>query len=323
MTDNDPVQIRPKIPITLLSGFLGAGKTSLLKHILSLKSHSRNTAVIVNEFGEVGIDASLLGESDANVVELSSGCICCSLQNDLTQTLKTLDEQFHPHRILIEASGVADPSTLIPVLSSGGISHRFTLQKIITVLDAECWEARECFGQLFYNQLEGADLILLNKIDRLSPEQVPVFLEQIHRRIPQARVLPTQYGRIDPETLWNEDLFKDRRVNPLGFFDNFDTVNNTPSTSANDYVSFSYTGGAPLDENRFKTFLTGLPFELFRIKGPVRFADRTVLVNLVGGQGDWLPWDKGAGTQLVFTGWQVKPEPVLTSLKKCIATLPL
>jgi len=98
-----------KARVILLSGFLGAGKTTLLKHILSWRSDMSGTVVIVNEFGEVGIDGSLLRNAGTDVVELTSGCICCTLSTDLKQSLERIWAQYRPQRILIESSGVAAP----------------------------------------------------------------------------------------------------------------------------------------------------------------------------------------------------------------------
>ncbi len=140
----------PKTSVILLSGFLGAGKTTLLKQILSWDSDLSGTVVIVNEFGEVGIDGSLLKDTGSNVVELTSGCICCTLSSDLKQSLEKIHEDLKPKRVLIESSGVADPTAIRSVLSEGSLSRCMHLQKIITVLDAELWEAREAFGPLFF-----------------------------------------------------------------------------------------------------------------------------------------------------------------------------
>ena len=145
-----------KAQVIFLSGFMGAGKTTLLKRILSWPVDLADTIVIVNEFGDAGIDGLLLKDSKSDVVELSSGCICCTLKGDFQQSLINVWDTYHPARILIEASGLADPASLISVFNMHEISACMELKKIITVLDADFWDAREAFGYLFYSQLETA-----------------------------------------------------------------------------------------------------------------------------------------------------------------------
>ena len=110
---------KEKTKVIVLAGFLGAGKTTLLQRVLSWETDLSDTAVIVNEFGAVGIDGSLLADACPDIVELTSGCICCSLQVDLNLTLKKIQEQFSPMRIIIEATGVADPRAIVDVLGYG------------------------------------------------------------------------------------------------------------------------------------------------------------------------------------------------------------
>jgi G3E family GTPase len=139
-----------KANVVLLSGFLGAGKTTLLKRILSWEADLSDTVVIVNEFGDIGVDGALLKNSGSDVIELTSGCICCTLSADFRQSLMSVWERFKPERVFIEASGVADPTSLISVLGEPGIAAMMTMVKTVTVLDADFWEARETFGPLFY-----------------------------------------------------------------------------------------------------------------------------------------------------------------------------
>ena len=306
-----------KIPIILLSGFLGSGKTTLLKQILSWDSDLTGTIVIVNEFGEVGIDGSLLKDSGSDVVELTSGCICCTLSADLQQSLEKIYEQLSPQRILIESSGLADPTAISSLLDRGTLSRLMTLQKVITVLDADLWEARENFGALFFNQLEMANVILLNKIDILAEDQVPRFLEEIHTAIPGSQVIPTVHCRIDPETLFSKNKPKGLDIKPMSFYLK---ENKRKSVDATGYVTFVFESAVPLDEKCFKQFTAELPFEMFRMKGPVRFEDRTVMVNFVGGRGDESPWEDSAKTQLAFIGWKVDPEAILKKIKNCIVS---
>ena len=306
---------REKTEVILLSGFLGAGKTTLLKRILSWESDLSGTIVIVNEFGDVGIDGFLLKDSGSDVIELTSGCICCTLSSVLSRLLTRIWNQYRPERILIESSGVADPLSILSVLAEPGLNEKLTLKKIITILDAECWIAREVFGPLFFNQLEMAHLIVLNKIDLLDKDRIPLVLNEIHEVIPNAQVVPSIHCRVDPGTLWMERKPKNFGLKPIEFFRD---SNKTESVDAANYVTFSFQASRPLDEIRFKRFMEKLPFEVFRVKGLVRFSDRTVMVNFVGGRSEWSPWAKDAETQLAFIGWNISSEDLLEKLEYCV-----
>ena len=330
MTTNNNTKDRQKTRVILLSGFLGAGKTTLLKRILSWEDDLADTVVLVNEFGDVGIDGALLKDSGSDVVELTSGCICCTLSADLFQSLTKIQEQFSPRQIFIEASGVADPVTTAAVINEPDLARCLTLSKVVTVLDADFWAAREAFGTLFYNQLEMAHLILLNKIDLLEDGQTAQFLSEIHQTLPDSQVVPTIHCRIDPQTLWEDVKPKTAGLKPIQFYqpDITGITARKPQSDtgaparkavdASNYVSFAFESAQRIDEKRFKDFINALPWEVFRIKGPVQFADRVQLLNFVGGKSDWLSWEGESQTQLVFIGWDIDPQEILADVSSCI-----
>jgi G3E family GTPase len=205
-------------------------------------------------------------------------------------------------------------------------------KKTVTVLDADFWEAREAFGPLFYNQLEMADLILLNKIDLAKQEKIPQFLKEIHEVIPSCQVIPTIHCGIDPESLWVAATPKTFQLKPIRFFHPSSSNSNTDSSDhhhshqehdnhtvdASSYVTFSFRNSKIVDEIRFKKFIRNLPWEVFRIKGPVRFADRVVMLNFVGGKAEWISWDEEPETRLAFIGWGISKAETLQHLKKCV-----
>lgn len=324
--------------VVLISGFLGSGKTTLLKRILTWDDDLSDTVVLVNEFGAVGIDGLLLKDSGSDVVELTSGCICCTLVADLRQSLHGIMERFNPSRVLIEASGVADPVSIRAILQQKDLSEKLALKKIITVLDADLWEGREIFGALFYHQLDIADLILLNKVDLLQKQRISSCLKEIHELIPATRVVPTIRCNIDPATLDVKPIPNVVDLKPISFFKHFSPDSaiskkglvgrdnaldaggddDLKGIDASGFVTFSFQSGEPLDENCFKTFIQRLPWELFRMKGPVQFQDRTAFVNFVGGKAEWSQWEGSAGTLLAFVGWNIQGEEILRKLKTCL-----
>jgi G3E family GTPase len=324
-----------KTKVFLVAGFLGSGKTTLLKRILSWQKDLDKTVVLVNEFGEAGIDGALLGGTDSNVVELTSGCICCTLTADLLRCLSEIQTTFNPRRIIIESSGVADPAAVVSVLSESRLAASMELEKIVTVLDADYWDVRENFGSLFFSQLESADLILLNKIDLVDGDQVPTLLQEIHDEIIGSQVIPTLRCSIDPEMLWSPATVNSvglQSIQPLRLFNTFnfneagqptwETAHGSDahatSVAANKFITFSFQKAGSLDERRFKQFVNQLPWELFRMKGSVQFADHLELVNLVGGKSEWSPWEGEPQTRLTFIGWNVDPNQMLEKLEDCL-----
>ncbi len=327
---NNPAEQRAKV--FLIAGFLGSGKTTLVKRILGWQNNLSNTVILVNEFGEVGIDGTLLGGAGSEVVELTSGCICCTLTADLLRCLSEITEKFKPHRILIESSGVADPASVVSALTESRLASCMELEKIVTVLDADFWDVRENFGSLFLSQLKTAHLIILNKIDLLESDQVPTFLREIHEEIVGSHVVPAIRCAIDPETLWAPIRPKAVDLQPRPLFREFfisdaeqpsndfyhGDQHRSTSVASNHFVTFSFETFRWLDEASFKQFIDQLPWELFRMKGPVQFADRSALVNFVGGKLEWSTWDGELNTRLAFIGWNVDPNTILEKMKGCM-----
>jgi G3E family GTPase len=327
-----------KAQVIIVSGFLGAGKTTLLKRILSWGKDLSSTVVIVNEFGDVGIDRSLFKRPRSGILELSGGCICCSLRPGLIETLRQIQGEYRPKRILIEATGVADPSAIAEVIVKDEFKDGMELSKMIAVLDADFWEERENLGSFYLAQVRSADLILLNKIDTADEYEIPELLREIHETIPQAQVIPTVYCNVDKDSLWTElspagsvskpgsnsaperenqnaDGARDFRIHEDHAHENHETDSELRRLG---YVSFAFIESLPLREGCFKKFLDELPFEVFRVKGPVRFRDRTVMLNYTGGRSEWLDWDDLEESRLVFVGIKVNPEEMIQRLEKCI-----
>ena len=314
-----------KSEVTIISGFLGAGKTTLLKKILSWESDLSETVVLVNEFGEVGIDGSLLKNAGSDVVELTGGCICCTIKVDLNLTLKKIWQEFKPRQIFIESTGVADPVMIIDVFNEAELRNQMQVSKVVTVLDLELWEARECFGPIFFNQLKRADLILLNKIDLANEDKISQYLTEIHDMLPHSQVVPTVHCAVEPDIVLagqttNLELSDYNELNHHPDHDHELSRENRYGHEDAEfpYISFSFRSHEVLDEECFSRFTVNMPWELFRMKGPVRFRDRTVLVNYVGGKNEIAVWNGPAETCLVFVGWNVSGDEIIQDLKNCI-----
>jgi G3E family GTPase len=322
-----------KTKILLITGFLGSGKTTLLKNILSWEADLSGTVVIVNELGKVGIDGALLQKSGSDVIELTSGCICCTMKLGLIDTLKDVWQRFHPERILLEATGVAEPNSVASVLQDEVLKRVMEIRSIITVLDIRFWMGRDRLGTFFMNQLKQANLILLNKIDTAEMAAVPKVLKEIHEALPGSKTVPTTFCEVDPEILWvgdhgkttGEELFEYYR--PILASRTAQEMDSPHSThdelplshrEANGFVTFSFREIKPFDEGCFERFLEQVDWELFRIKGLVRFPDRTVLLNFAGGRGESVPWDGDQMTSLAFVGWRVVEVEVIKQLKECL-----
>jgi len=298
--------------VILLAGFLGAGKTTLLKQVLSSKTDMSDTVVIINEFGEIGIDASLVQRRDADIVELTSGCICCTLALDLRILLKKIWVRYDPRYIIIEASGVADPNSLISMFNDDEIKCHIKSYKTVTVLDADFWEMRTIMGKIFNCQIEPADLILLNKIDSIDAEKVTQYMEEIRKSLPGITVIPTVHCRTDLEdVLWGDSRSDHPRLS------HNHNEGHGAHTDENGFVTFSYCHSRPMDEDCFKRFVRELPFEIFRLKGTVQFRDRNVLINHVGGKSEWSDRGRVGETRLTFIGWDITYTETEQKLKEC------
>ena len=198
MTDSND----PRIPVTILTGFLGAGKTTLLNRILTA-DHGRRVAVIVNEFGEVGIDHHLLISSDQEVVEMSNGCICCSVRGDLLRSLfQLLEHREKFDTLMIETTGLADPA---PVVQSFFIDDRikseYALNGVVTVVDAKHILQQLSSSPEAKEQIAFADMVLLNKIDLINPEDLPELEFKLRNLNGAARVCQTRNSDIDIGTI--------------------------------------------------------------------------------------------------------------------------
>jgi G3E family GTPase len=201
-----------RTPVTLLTGFLGAGKTTLLKHILS-GSHGLRIAIIENEFGEVSIDDELLNGSAKTVLKLDNGCLCCTSNGDLVQTLLDLDDRRDEFDyIIIETTGVANPAPVVQTfLLNEDLADSFRLDAVVTLVDANHLplhiKSKECVEQIAL-----ADIVILNKTDLVDEEALAKIEGIIAEKNKLARVHKTQRGAIELDKILNQSAFSETKM---------------------------------------------------------------------------------------------------------------
>lgn len=184
--------------IDIVSGFLGAGKTTLIRKLLKDALAGSRVVLIENEFGEIGIDGGFLKESGIEIKEMNSGCICCSLVGDFGTSLKEVMETYHPDRVLIEPSGVGKLSDVMKAVENVDMGEEITLNSAVAVVDAsKCKMYIKNFGEFFLNQIEHAGTIILSRTDVASPEKVQQAVELIREHNSRAALITTPLAQLD------------------------------------------------------------------------------------------------------------------------------
>jgi G3E family GTPase len=300
-----------QIPVTVLTGYLGAGKTTLLNRILS-EHHGKRYAVIVNEFGEIGIDNDLVVATDEEVFEMNNGCICCTVRGDLVRIIGGLmkrKDRFDA--VLVETTGLADPAPVAQTFfMDQDVAEKSKLDAIVTVADAKFLEQRLADADEAKEQIIFADIVLLNKTDLVNEDQLLSLERRIRALNPWARILRTERCRVPLDEILGKNAFSLDRV--LEVEPHFLEEHHAHEHDE-EMTSVSLVADRPLDPERFITWFRGLLAEkggdILRSKGILDLAGETQRYVVQGVHmlldGDLLgPWKPGEArrSRLVLIG---------------------
>ncbi|MEM8831906.1 MAG: GTP-binding protein [Cyanobacteria bacterium P01_G01_bin.19] len=327
---------RQGLPVTIITGFLGSGKTTLLNQILQ-NNLNQKVAVLVNEFGDINIDSQLLVSYDDDMVELSNGCICCTINEGLIEAVKRiLAREEKVERLIIETTGVADPLPIILTFVGSDFRDFTCLDSVITLIDAETFTSEHFDSEVASKQIAYGDILLLNKTDLVDREQLSALENYIGSIKQNPRIIHTQYAQVPLPLILDVGLTNGHPQAPS--FHGGVRVTQTDGLSeaehhhhhhshhlkADGFVSLSFKSDRPFDVYKFQKFLNeALPLEVFRAKGIVWFAGSQLrhIFQLCGQRSDVKsePWSNPPANQLVFIGRHLDTDKLRQQLNDCLA----
>ena len=338
-----------KIPVTVLTGYLGAGKTTLLNRILS-EPHGRKFAVIVNEFGEIGIDNDLVVNADEEIFEMNNGCICCTVRGDLVRIIDGLMRRKGKFdAIIVETTGLADPAPVAQTFfMDEAVGSKTKLDAVVTVADAKWLTDRLKDAPEAKNQIAFADVILINKTDLVAPEELRELEARIRALNPYARLHRTERANIDINEVLGRNAFDLDRILEIepAFLDadehhhdhdhdHHDHGHHHQGNGLKHYhdeemQSLSLKTDRPLNPDKFFPWIQDLVAKdgpnILRFKGILSFKDdpeRFVFqgVHMILDGDHQRPWraDESRNSRIVFIGRNLPEDRIREGFESCIA----
>lgn len=343
-----PAVTPEKIPVTVLTGYLGAGKTTLLNRILS-EPHGKKYAVIVNEFGEIGIDNELVVNADEEVFEMNNGCICCTVRGDLVRIIDGLMRRKGKFdAIIVETTGLADPAPVAQTFfMDENVGAKTKLDAVVTVADAKWLKDRLKDAPEAKNQIAFADVILLNKTDLVTPAELTEVEARIRGINPYARIHRTERSKIDIAEVLDRNAFDLDRI--LDIEPQFLTADDHDHDHHHDHghdhhhhhgglkhyhdedmQSISIKTDKPIDPDKFFPWVQNLVAtdgkDILRSKGILNFKDdpeRYVFqgVHMILDGDHQRKWreDEPRDSRIVFIGRQLPEEKIRKGFESCVA----
>jgi len=331
------------MPVTIITGFLGSGKTTLLNHILQ-NQQDLKVAVLVNEFGDINIDSQLLVSVDENMMELSNGCICCTINDGLVDAVySVLEKGDRIDYMIVETTGVADPLPIALTFLGTELQHLTRLDSILTVVDSEAFTSSHFESDAAYAQIMYGDIIILNKTDLVNDEKLQELEAYINKTKTKARILRSQMGivplplildvEIDQSAIaatskakhdHHHDHAPEEHIHDANCqHDHHDHNHHSDHLENDGFISISFQSDRAFDLDKFQNFLDKkLPIDVFRAKGILRFAniDNRYVFQLSGKRYELKTDDRGksVNNQLVIIGRNLDREELLAQLTDCL-----